>query len=90
MVIPANLRQVAGLATGDEVVMRAQGGSIVLETRDAIKARIRAEARAAAAPAGAVERLFADRVADLALEEEADRRRRPGAAANPAGRRRRG
>jgi AbrB family looped-hinge helix DNA binding protein len=78
-VLPAALRTQLHIGVGDELVARAEDGRIVLETRDAIKARLRSLAATAKRDGRAVDRLLADRNADLDLEEQRDRqqRRRP-------------
>ena len=78
IVLPALLRKEIDVAEGDEMIARAAGrGRIIIETREAIKGRLRDEAAAARAKPGVVERLFADRKRDGALES----RRRPRARA---------
>lgn len=75
-VIPAALRAEVRIGIGDELVAHAENGRIVLETREAIKARLRSLAAAAKSNGRAVDRLLADRAADLELEERRDRERR--------------
>jgi AbrB family looped-hinge helix DNA binding protein len=78
VVIPAALRERAHVAEGDELVARVmEHGRLMLETRESIKRRLRAQAAEAKANrgGGAVERLLADRRADLELEEERTRSR---------------
>jgi bifunctional DNA-binding transcriptional regulator/antitoxin component of YhaV-PrlF toxin-antitoxin module len=69
-VIPAALRAEIRVGEGDELVGRAENGRLILETHEAIKARLRAEAKAARRDGQAVDRLLSDRTADLRLEEE--------------------
>jgi bifunctional DNA-binding transcriptional regulator/antitoxin component of YhaV-PrlF toxin-antitoxin module len=78
-VLPAALRAEVRIGVGDELVAHAEDGRIVLETREAIKSRLRSLAAAAKSNGRAVDRLLADRAADLELEERRDqeRRRRP-------------
>lgn len=76
VVIPAALREQAHVAEGDELVARVmEDGRLILETRESIKARLRAQAGEAKASrrASAVERLLADRRADVDLEEQRSR-----------------
>jgi bifunctional DNA-binding transcriptional regulator/antitoxin component of YhaV-PrlF toxin-antitoxin module len=70
LVIPIDLRVAAGVGPGDEMIAHAESGRLLLETREAIKARIREQARATRGGPGVVERLLADRMADLNLEAE--------------------
>ena len=71
VVLPAALRAQTRVAEGDELIASADGGRIILETSDAIKARLRAAAMAARSAGKVVDRLLADRKADL--EQEARR-----------------
>jgi bifunctional DNA-binding transcriptional regulator/antitoxin component of YhaV-PrlF toxin-antitoxin module len=67
-VIPAALRAAAGIREeGDVLVGYVEDGRLVVETRAAIRRRIRAQA-AARRTEGVVDRLLADRQADLELE----------------------
>jgi AbrB family looped-hinge helix DNA binding protein len=75
-VIPAALRAELHVAEGDELVARAEEGRIVLETRQAIKNRLRAQAAAANRDGGVVGRLLADREADARLDEQRSKPRR--------------
>ncbi len=81
-VLPAALRAEVRVGVGDELVAHAEEGRIVLETREAIKARLRSLAAAAKSDGRAVDRLLADRAGDLELEE---RRRGPQTRRRPAG-----
>jgi len=68
-VIPAPLREQAGIQEGgDTLVGYVEDGRLVIETRAAIRRRIRAEAAATGAK-GVVDRLLADRRVDQELEE---------------------
>ena len=72
-VIPAAIRAAAFIGTNDELVARVAGpGIVVLESRDAIRARIRANA----GPSGGdmVARLRADRVAEFEIESRKPRK----------------
>src|SRR5207245_9260686 len=71
VVIPAGLREEAGISEGTELVAMMEGeGRIVLETRASIKHRLQAAgARAKAGRAGsAVDRLMAERREDARVE----------------------
>jgi AbrB family looped-hinge helix DNA binding protein len=73
-VIPAVLREQAGIREGGDVLVGyVEEGRLVIETRAAIRRRVRAQAAATGA-SGVVDGLFADRRADLEREE----RDRPG------------
>lgn len=76
MVLPAALRAELRVGVGDELVAHTEDGRIVLETREAIKARLRSLAAATKGDGRAVDRLLADRAADIDLEEGRDRQRR--------------
>ena len=77
-VIPAALRVQAGIREGgDGLVGHTEDGRLVVETRAAVRHRLKKQAAACRAE-GAVDRLLTDRQADLALDEE-DWRRRDGA-----------
>ena len=43
LVIPANLRQLLGFEEGDKLVAREEAGRLILEKRDTIKQRLRAQ-----------------------------------------------
>ncbi len=76
VVIPAALRERAHVAEGDELVARVmEDGRLMLETRGSVKARLRAQAAEAKANrrGSAVERLLADRRADVELEDQRSR-----------------
>ena len=75
-VLPAALRAELRVEVGDEFVARVEDGRIVLETREAIKARLRSLAAAARSDGRAVDRLLADRAADLEFEERRGPQRR--------------
>ena len=78
VVIPAALRARAHIAEGDDLVARVvEDGRLELETRESVKRRLRAQAAEAKAGrrGGVVERLLADRRADLELEERRTRSR---------------
>jgi bifunctional DNA-binding transcriptional regulator/antitoxin component of YhaV-PrlF toxin-antitoxin module len=67
-VIPAALRTQAGIReSGDVLVGHVEGERLIIETRDAIKRRLQAEATATRAT-GVVDGLLADRRADRELE----------------------
>jgi AbrB family looped-hinge helix DNA binding protein len=68
VVLPVALRAETHLKEGDELIVTAAGGRIVMETPDAIKARLRAAAAAARTDGKVVDRLLAHRRADLDLE----------------------
>jgi bifunctional DNA-binding transcriptional regulator/antitoxin component of YhaV-PrlF toxin-antitoxin module len=69
-VIPAALRAQAGISeAGDVLVGHVEGGRLIVETRAAIRRRLREQAAACRAE-GVVDRLLADRAADLELDEE--------------------
>jgi AbrB family looped-hinge helix DNA binding protein len=73
-VIPAMLREQIGIREGgDTLVGYVEDGRLVIETRTAIRRRVRSEA-AATGVSGVVDRLLADRRADREQEE----RDRPG------------
>jgi bifunctional DNA-binding transcriptional regulator/antitoxin component of YhaV-PrlF toxin-antitoxin module len=68
-VIPAALRAEAGIREeGDVLVGHVEDGRLVVETRAAIRRRLREQA-AVRRTEGVVERLLAERQADLELEE---------------------
>jgi bifunctional DNA-binding transcriptional regulator/antitoxin component of YhaV-PrlF toxin-antitoxin module len=70
-VIPAALRAQAGIKEdGDVLVGHVEGGRLIIETRTAIKRRLQAQAAATGAD-GVVDRLLADRRADMDSEEQA-------------------
>lgn len=76
VVIPAALRAAAGLPKGADLVGRVDAeGRIVLETREAIKKRLRTLAAATRSRRNGtvVERLLVDRRADLDLDERRQR-----------------
>jgi bifunctional DNA-binding transcriptional regulator/antitoxin component of YhaV-PrlF toxin-antitoxin module len=74
-VIPAALRAQAGIQEdGDVLVGHVEDGRLIVETRTAIKRRLREQAAASRAE-GVVDRLLADRAADLELEAEDSRGR---------------
>jgi AbrB family looped-hinge helix DNA binding protein len=69
-VIPAALREQAGIREGGDVLVGyVEEGRLVIETRAAIRRRIRAQAAATGA-SGVVDRLLADRRTDLEREEQ--------------------
>jgi bifunctional DNA-binding transcriptional regulator/antitoxin component of YhaV-PrlF toxin-antitoxin module len=73
-VIPAALRAQAGIREdGDVLVGHVEDGRLIVETRAAIRRRLREQA-AACRTEGVVDRLLADRAAELDLESE----QRPG------------
>jgi AbrB family looped-hinge helix DNA binding protein len=73
-VIPAALREQAGIREGGDVLVGyVEEGRLVIETRAAIRRRIRAQAAATGA-SGVVDRLLTDRRTDRKREE----RDRPG------------
>ncbi|MGH8897411.1 MAG: AbrB/MazE/SpoVT family DNA-binding domain-containing protein [Egibacteraceae bacterium] len=61
VVIPKALRERLGFGDGIELHARAEPGRLVLETREAIVARMRAEARGVDPGRSMVEELIADR-----------------------------
>jgi bifunctional DNA-binding transcriptional regulator/antitoxin component of YhaV-PrlF toxin-antitoxin module len=68
-VIPAALRAEAGIREeGDVLVGHVEDGRLVVETRAAIRRRLREQA-AVRRTEGVVDRLLAERRADLELEE---------------------
>jgi bifunctional DNA-binding transcriptional regulator/antitoxin component of YhaV-PrlF toxin-antitoxin module len=70
-VIPAALRTQAGIRDdGDVLVGHVEGGRLIIETRTAIKRRLQAQAASTGAD-GVVDRLLADRRADMDSEEQA-------------------
>jgi bifunctional DNA-binding transcriptional regulator/antitoxin component of YhaV-PrlF toxin-antitoxin module len=70
-VIPAPLRALAGISErGDVLVGHVEDGRLIVETRAAVRRRLRDQAAACRAE-GVVEELLADRRADLELEESA-------------------
>jgi bifunctional DNA-binding transcriptional regulator/antitoxin component of YhaV-PrlF toxin-antitoxin module len=74
-VIPAALRAQAGIRNdGDVLVGHVEDGRLVVETRAAVRRRLRDQAAACRAE-GVVDRLLADRQADLELDEEDQPRR---------------
>jgi AbrB family looped-hinge helix DNA binding protein len=69
-VIPAALRAQAGIREGGDVLVgHVDDGRLIVETRTAVKRRLREQAAASRAE-GVVDRLLADRAADLDLEAE--------------------
>lgn len=67
-VLPAPVREAANVARGDELIARAEGpGRIVLETREAIQARVWAHAPANAEQADALGDVRAMRDEDNAI-----------------------
>lgn len=78
IVLPAALRAEAHIEEGSELIAYVEGGRIMLETREDVKRRLRAQAAAAGGRGDAVDGLLADRRADLALEEERFGRRPEG------------
>jgi bifunctional DNA-binding transcriptional regulator/antitoxin component of YhaV-PrlF toxin-antitoxin module len=74
-VIPAALRAQAGIREdGDVLVGHVEDGRLVVETRAAVRRRLREQA-AACRTEGVVDRLLADRAADRELDEEDPPRR---------------
>jgi len=72
VVLPAALRREAGVEVGDELVARAVGPhQILVETREAVAARLRARFR----DAGGTDDLRRARTADRAVEELTSGRR---------------
>jgi bifunctional DNA-binding transcriptional regulator/antitoxin component of YhaV-PrlF toxin-antitoxin module len=70
-VIPAALRAQARIReSGDVLVGHVEGERLIIETRDAIKRRLRAQAAATGAT-GVVDGLLVDRRADRELEKPA-------------------
>jgi len=68
-VLPAGLRDRAQIQEGDTLVARLEDGRVVLETRETIKARIRAAARDAGSDGGVVDRLLRERREEVQSEE---------------------
>ena len=72
VVLPAALRREAGVQVGDELIARAVGPhQILVETREAVAARLRARFR----DAGGTDDLRQARAADRAVEDLASARR---------------
>lgn len=72
VVLPAALRREAGVQVGDELIARAVGPhQILIETREAVAARLRARFR----DAGGTDDLRQARAADRAVEDLASARR---------------
>jgi bifunctional DNA-binding transcriptional regulator/antitoxin component of YhaV-PrlF toxin-antitoxin module len=70
-VIPAALRAQAGIREdGDVLLGHVEGERLIIETRTTIKRRLQAQAAATGA-SGVVDRLLADRRADMEAEEPA-------------------
>jgi AbrB family looped-hinge helix DNA binding protein len=70
-VIPAALRAMAGIKEGGDVLVgHVEEGRLIVETRAAIRRRLQAQAATTGA-SGVVERLLADRRADMDREEPA-------------------
>ena len=69
-VIPAALRAQAGIREGGDVLVgHVKDGRLIVESRAAVKRRLQDQAAATQAD-GVVDRLLADRAADLELEED--------------------
>jgi AbrB family looped-hinge helix DNA binding protein len=68
VVLPAALRAETHMDEGDELIVSVADGRIIMETPDAIKARLRAAAAAARSDGRVVDRLLEDRRTDLKLE----------------------
>lgn len=69
VVIPAKLRELAGVRVDDELVARWDGGRIVLESRGQILQRLRNQWKQLAGNADPVEELFRMREEDVILEQ---------------------
>ena len=59
IVVPASLRYELGLEAGDELVVRVEGGKLVLEPRQSVIERLRARFRVAGG--GLADELLAER-----------------------------
>lgn len=75
LVIPASLRRLMGIQAGDELIPLVEEGRLVLATRDALLADIRAEFAAKAPPNVSLsEELLAERRGEARREDEEMRR----------------
>ncbi|MEE4302203.1 MAG: AbrB/MazE/SpoVT family DNA-binding domain-containing protein [Pseudomonadales bacterium] len=70
IVIPASLRRALGLAPGDRLVVRAEGGALVLERPDAALRRLQARFDGVRDGVSLAEELIAERRAEAARERE--------------------
>ena len=70
LVIPAEIRRRLGLGTGDTLLLRVQEESLVLETREAVLARVKAAFDDVPRDVSLVDELLAERRAEAAREEE--------------------
>jgi len=70
LVIPAEIRRRLGLGTGHTLLVRVQGESLVLETREAVLARVKAAFDDVPRDVSLVDELLAERRAEAAREEE--------------------
>lgn len=68
VVIPAQLRKALGLKTGDRLVARQVGDSLVLERKEAVIERLRERYRHIPEHVDLAEELIADRRAEAAKE----------------------
>jgi AbrB family looped-hinge helix DNA binding protein len=75
-VLPAELRGAAHIQAGDTLVARLEDGRLIIETRDAVRVRIRAAARKAKSDGQVVDRFLADRRQEAEAEDTRLRRGR--------------
>ncbi len=71
LVIPAALRKAMGLEAGDQLIVRQQGGTLVLERREAIAKRLQSRFRHIPKAVDLADELIADRRAEAAREPAA-------------------
>ncbi len=69
LVIPAEIRKRLGVKEGDRLFMRLQGESLVLETREAVLARIEGWFDDVPRDVSLVDELLAERRAEVEREE---------------------
>jgi AbrB family looped-hinge helix DNA binding protein len=70
IVIPAPLRRAMGIETGDALLAHAEGGTLVLESRDATLRRLQAAFSGVREETDLAEELIADRRAEAARERD--------------------
>lgn len=75
MVIPAELRRELGLEPGETLMAHVESRRIVIERRDEILERLRAEVRGTRRDTSAVDELIAERRAEARREAAEDERR---------------
>lgn len=68
IVIPSAIRSELGVEPGDTLVARVEDGRIVLESREAVIARLQARFRTAAKGRSAVDELLRERRAEVRRE----------------------